>query len=422
MEELMPNLKKYKRIYNKDWNFEDFSMSEYTHTIHSYPAMMMPRIARNFIKQYASQDSVILDPYMGSGTTLLEGVVENVKKVVGFDLNPLAVLIAKTKTTKFDLTDIKKEIDNLDYNLSRLVSYSRPTFNILNSWFTEDSIEDLSKLKTVINSIENENTRLFFKLVFSETVRLVSYTRNGEFKLYRIAESKRESHNPDVIDTFFQKLILNYETVKNFYENTNFLESNTEIQIINNALTNSDIEPNSIDLVVTSPPYGDSSTTVAYGQFSRLANEWLDFPDPVKVDSKLMGGTRIKDEIKFNIPELDDAIAKIKEIEAEEKSKRTPSVISFYKDYEESIKKVAEVVKPNGTVVYVVGNRRVRNVELPTDIITAKMFERLGFTHEETIVRDIINKRMPSKTSPSNNRGQKTSTMTYEYIVVLHKK
>ena len=56
------------------------------------------------------------------------------------------------------------------------------------------------------------------------------------------------------------------------------------------------------------------------------------------------------------------------------------------------LKKVAEVVKPNGTVVYVVGNRRVRNVELPTDIITAKMFERLGFTHEETIVRDIINK------------------------------
>ena len=132
---------------------------------------------------------------------------------------------------------------------------------------------------------------------------------------------------------------MTYETVKNFYENTNFLESNTEVQIINNALTNSDLEPNSIDLVVTSPPYGDSGTTVAYGQFSRLANEWLDFPDPIKVDSKLMGGTRIKDEIKFDIPELDDAIARIKEIEADEKSKRTPSVISFYKDYEESIKK-----------------------------------------------------------------------------------
>ena len=91
----MPNLQNNKRIYDKEWNFEDFSMSEYTHTIHSYPAMMMQRIARNFIQQYASKDSVILDPYMGSGITLLEGVVENVKKVIGFDLNPLAVLITK---------------------------------------------------------------------------------------------------------------------------------------------------------------------------------------------------------------------------------------------------------------------------------------------------------------------------------------
>lgn len=418
----MPNLQNNKREYIEEWNFKEFSMSEYIHTIHSYPAMMMPRIARNFIHQYASKNSVILDPYMGSGTTLLEGMVENVKKVIGFDLNPLAVLIATVKTTKFDLDEIKKEIDNLDYNLSKLVDYNRPTFSILESWFKEDTIEDLSKLKTIINSIENDQTRLFFMLVFSETVRFVSLTRNGEFKLYRIAESKRGSHNPDTINIFFQKLILTYETIKDFYENTNFLESNTEIQITNDALINSNIEPNSIDLVVTSPPYGDSGTTVAYGQFSRLANEWLDFPDPIKLDSKLMGGTRIKDEIKFDIPELDNAVTKIKEIEAEKKTKRAPSVISFYKDYEESIKKVSEVVKPNGTVIYVVGNRRVRNVELPTDIITAKMFERLGFTHEKTIVRDIINKRMPSKTSPSNNRGQKTSTMTYEYIVVLHKK
>lgn len=418
----MYKLQNNKRKYDKEWNFEDFSMSEYTHTIHSYPAMMMPRIARNFIQQHASKDLVVLDPYMGSGTTLLEGMVENVQKVIGFDLNPLAILIATAKTTKYNLNEIKKEIENLDYYLSELVDYNRPTFSILESWFKEESIEDLSKLKTIINNMRNKQVKLFFTLVFSETVRFVSLTRNGEFKLYRIAESKRDSHNPDVIDIFTQKLLSTYETVKDFYNNTPFLESNTEVQITNDALTNSKLEPNSIDLVVTSPPYGDSGTTVAYGQFSRLANEWLDFPEPIKVDSKLMGGIRVKDEIKFDISELDDAIAKIKELEIEEKTKRVPSVISFYKDYEESIRKVAEVVKPNGTVVYVVGNRRVRNIELQTDIITAKMFEKAGFTHEKTIVRDIINKRMPSKTSPSNNRGHKTATMTSEYIVVLHKK
>lgn len=411
----------HKREYNKDWNFEEYRMSEYTHTIHSYPAMMMPRIARNVIQEYATSESIVLDPYMGSGTTLLEGMVENVGKVIGFDLNPLAVLISTAKTTKFNLENIKREIDNLDYHLSVLSNYEHPSFTILESWFKQENIDELARLKAVINNIEDSDVCLFFSLVFSETVRHVSFTRNGEFKLYKIPESKRDSHNPDAIAVFSQKLQSVYATVKDFYENTTFLSSQTDVAIMNAAITDSDVKPNSIDLVVTSPPYGDSNTTVAYGQFSRLANEWLDFPESISLDRRLMGGVKAKEVVKFDIAELDDAISMIDEKEKLEKNKRVPSVVSFYKDYEESIKKVAEVVKHGGVVAYLVGNRRVRDVELQTDIITAKMFEKFGFTHEKTIVRDILNKRMPSKTSPTNNRGQKVKTMAHEYLVILRK-
>lgn len=411
----------HKREYNKNWNFEEYKMSEYTHAIHSYPAMMMPRIARNVIQEYATSESIVLDPYMGSGTTLLEGMVENVGKVIGFDLNPLAVLISTAKTTKFNLEKIKKEIDNLDYHLSVLSNYEHPSFTILESWFKQENIDELARLKAVINNIEDSDVRLFFSVVFSETVRHVSFTRNGEFKLYKIPESKRDSHNPDAIAIFSQKLQSVYTTVKDFYENTTFLSSQTDVTIMNAAITDSDVKPNSIDLVVTSPPYGDSNTTVAYGQFSRLANEWLDFPEPISLDRRLMGGVKAKEIVKFDIAELDDAISMINEKEKLEKNKRVPSVVSFYKDYEESIEKVAEVVKHGGVVAYLVGNRRVRDVELQTDIITAKMFEKFGFTHEKTIVRDILNKRMPSKTSPTNNRGQKVKTMAHEYLVILRK-
>lgn len=411
----------HKREYNKNWNFEEYKMSEYTHAIHSYPAMMMPRIARNVIQEYATSESIVLDPYMGSGTTLLEGMVENVGKVIGFDLNPLAVLISTAKTTKFNLENIKMEIDNLDYHLSVLSNYEHPSFTILESWFKQENIDELARLKAVINNIEDSDVRLFFSLVFSETVRHVSFTRNGEFKLYKIPESKRDSHNPDAIAIFSQKLQSVYTTVKDFYENTTFLNSQTDVAIMNAAITDSDVKPNSIDLVVTSPPYGDSNTTVAYGQFSRLANEWLDLPEPISLDRRLMGGVKAKEIVKFDIAELDDAISMINEKEKLEKNKRVPSVVSFYKDYEESIEKVAEVVKHRGVVAYLVGNRRVRDVELQTDIITAKMFEKFGFTHEKTIVRDILNKRMPSKTSPTNNRGQKVKTMAHEYLVILRK-
>lgn len=136
----------------------------------------------------------------------------------------------------------------------------------------------------------------------------------------------------------------------------------------------------------------------------------------------LWGGAVSSDLGAFGISELDDAISQIEVAEVDSRTKRLPYVKSFYKDYEESIKTVARTVKKGGYVLYLVGNRRVRDVELPTDIITARMFEKHGFIHEKTIVRDILNKRMPKKTSPTNKAGDKVSTMKHEYLVILRKK
>ena len=67
-------------------------------------------------------------------------------------------------------------------------------------------------------------------------------------------------------------------------------------------------------------------------------------------------------------------------------------------------------------------NRTVKGVQIPLDYFTAEMFEKNGFTHIDTIVREIPNKRMPSKTSPTNVAGKKVSTMCNEYIVILEKR
>jgi hypothetical protein len=86
------------------------------------------------------------------------------------------------------------------------------------------------------------------------------------------------------------------------------------------------------------------------------------------------------------------------------------------------MKNVANVVRAGGVVCYVVGNRTVKNIQIPLDYFTAEAFEQFGFDHEVTIVREIPNKRMPSKTSPTNIAGDKVSTMNNEYIVILKKK
>ncbi len=102
--------------------------------------------------------------------------------------------------------------------------------------------------------------------------------------------------------------------------------------------------------------------------------------------------------------------------------KRAREVISFYNDLFLAIREISRKVKEKGFVVFVVGNRRVKGVELPTDKICADFFIACGFDHIKTFVREISNKRMPDKNSPSNIPGRKSDTMKYEFVVVVRRK
>lgn len=410
----------YKRFYDEKWNFKDGSMKELVHGLHPYPAMMMPLIARTMFNEYGKgKDTVFLDPYVGSGTTLVEAQYYGAKKAIGVDLNPLAILISNLKTRKVNLELLNEKILEFDNYILTIGEVEAPTFSIRDSWFSENTIKDLSKIYSYIKTINEDDILNFFKVCFSEVVRSSSETRNGEFKLYRMSKKSLEKFNPNAIAMFRDVVKRNFDilTRVNYDKNCEVLlyQDNTK-EIINHK----DLI-NSVDLIITSPPYGDSHTTVAYGQFSRLSNEWLGINDAGTLDRRLLGGKKVKEKI-FNIQELDEAIKQIRENDKMFNRDRCWEVIAFYSDYEDSINSVAKTVKSGGYVVYVVGNRRVRNVELPLDVITYKMFEKLGFEHIITHVRDILNKRMPSKASPSNAKGGQIPTMTHEYIVVMKKK
>lgn len=165
---------------------------------------------------------------------------------------------------------------------------------------------------------------------------------------------------------------------------------------------------------MTSPPYGDSRTTVAYGQFSHFGNEWMGV-DARQIDNLLMGGKRVIDNYSRGI--IADSVNLI----SKEHKKRALEVSSFYFDLEKSIIDVANSVKKGGKVIYVVGNRTVKGIQIPTDQFIAEKFEEHNFKHLITHERIIGNKVMPSKNSPTNIVGSLQSTMIYEYIVVCEK-
>jgi DNA modification methylase len=409
-----------------DWTFNGASTRELTHCYHDYPARMIPQVAGKLLDLFGRNATSLFDPYSGTGTSLVEGMVRGIN-VVGTDLNPLARLIAKAKTSLPDLRLVDKQIVQFE---KFVIGYThRPVpagatvhgIRRLDFWFKDTVILRLYWLREFIRTIENESIRLFFQVAFSETVRESSNTRNEEFKLYRYDSKKLATFNPDVFGIMSQKLHRNRAGLQQFLSIIHNLKTvpvssiysfNTVIGI-----PRACIRPASVDIVVTSPPYGDSHTTVAYGQYSRLSAAWLELEEPDKIDKKLMGGIAVEKSVRFTCDALASAIEQISKVD----KKRSLEVSAFYKDLRASIANVAQVVKHGGYACYVVGNRKVKGVVLPTDTAVKDFFVNSGFEHVNTFTRLIPNKRMPSKNSPSNAAGVLDCTMTQEYVVVMRR-
>jgi DNA modification methylase len=381
---------------------------------------MIPQIAERILTKYGADSQLLFDPYCGTGTSLVEANLKGIN-AIGTDLNPLARLIAKTKTAKINLQvldlylkDFNDYSFNLIFDLHR-VSVVIPEIKNIDFWFDKTVQEKLAIIKTFIDKIEDEQVSNFFKIAFSETVRESSFTRNSEFKLFRMTAEQIQKFNPDVFGLMQSKLARNHKGLKAFLEQKP--KGNSQVFDFNTSNKVQHIENESVDIVVTSPPYGDSRTTVAYGQFSRLANEWLDVENANQIDNNLMGGRKQKQVCSFESKILNESLEKI----ALADEKRAKEVSSFYCDYQKSIENVAKTIKKGGYACYVVGNRKVKGEVLPTDEITKDFFKNQGFSHIETIIRNIPNKRMPSKNSPTNVTGQKEETMNNEYIVIMRK-
>lgn len=404
-----------------DWTFASALTRDLTHCYHDYPARMIPQVAGKLIDTYAPKGNLLFDPYCGSGTSLVEGMVRGIN-VIGTDLNPLACLISKAKTSIPDLVQIRKQIAELDkfvFSPNNIDAPKQiPGISRLDFWFKPHVVEKLSILKSFIDELSDETTRLVFQVAFSETVRESSNTRNEEFKLYRYDAAKLEGFEPDVFGIMTIKLRRNLAGLERFISCLRQLNNVPRSGIYEFDTASSvppDITRMGIDIIVTSPPYGDSRTTVAYGQYSRLSSAWLGLKSPDKIDRNLMGGRVLKSLPEFPSAELNKAIELVKLKD----EKRAYEVASFYSDLQASILHISGLIRRRGYVCYVVGNRKVKGTVLPTDKAIRCFFECQGFAYVNTFHRWIPNKRMPLHNSPTNAVGMVEDTMTSENIVVM---
>lgn len=413
-------------ITSDDWTFNGASTRDLTHCYHDYPAKMIPQVAGRLLDTFGTDAKTLFDPYCGTGTSLVEGMIRGID-VIGTDLNPLARLIARAKTATAKLALVDAELNKFKRFISRPSKSESAQLPILPGvlnpefWFKPEVTTKITLVSKFITKIEDEPVRLFFQVAFSETVRESSNTRNREFKLYRYTSDQLRKFSPDVFGMMTTKLARNRAGLAKFMSIMQTIEPLPIAQVHEfntvKGIPYNIVSPASIDIVVTSPPYGDSHTTVAYGQYSRLSAAWLGLPDPHKVDTELMGGKIGKAIPTFPSDTLNDAISQIRLADP----KRALEVSSFYSDLYNSISNVCTVLKPGGYTCYVVGNRKVKGVVLPTSQVIRDFFEHFGFEYITTFHRSIPNKRMPLRNSPTNVIGLLDSTMTQEHLVVMRR-
>lgn len=444
------------------WDFSDSSTDDLIHSMHNYPAVMIYPISRSILDIVSKYKKIecLMDPFCGSGTVVVEGQIKNIPLVIGNDLNPLARLITNAKTKRFtskDFEDLTSFIIRLDEAFSPyaelIVSFDKiikekydisdkngwalnaeeitndflkensmtltidNKFKNLGFWFSPSTLIPLQLIKNEINLCSNDNLTDFLNCSFSETVRFVSNTRNSEFKLYRIKKEKVQNVYFDVLKEFKRVISKNESKMNEYVSN---VSSNSQVSVYaENCQSLESVKDESVDIVITSPPYGDSHTTVAYGQFSKLSSQWLGQINNENIDSLLLGGKKNKVDLLSSLesPTLELLYRQISQID----EPRAKEVLSFYFDLDKSIKAIAKKTKIDGYQFWVVGNRTVKKVPVQTDVILAELAKKYNLEVLKKYYRRISNKVMPSVNCPTNIAGDTVTTMVSEIILFFKK-
>jgi DNA modification methylase len=364
-----------QKINDVDWEFADDDTSYLTHDLHRYSSKYIPQIASSLLRIFSKENDLVLDCFVGSGTTLVEALIGK-RRAIGVDINPLACLISKVKVTPIDNAILEKEtrklLDGLRLEISSVRRQGNSTFDELGGkgprldmprfphvkdWFQSQVISELSIIKKHIDSLADRDVKDMTLVAFSSIIRSVSNASSG-FGNLMITEKKAE-----VVNTFerFERRLL--EIKRKILELGEYREFGGNVRVaLGDARKLDFIEDSSLDLVLTHPPY---IAAVPYAEYQKLSLRWLGYDDRA-LDNELIGGRRQNDDV---IERFDDGMAA-------------------------AFKEMARVLKNKRFCCVVIGNPTVRGRVIPLNKRLVDFGEKAGLEFEHEIRRGKYNTTM----------------------------
>lgn len=421
------------------WSFDGRAERKFSHGFLQYPAMMVPGMQGEIIdmvRQILPEMRHIWDPFVGSGTTLGEAMLRGLD-FTGNDINPLAILVAKTKTGPFYRNAaIQKTQDlynRIDADLSDRLDID---FYGRDKWFTLRTSNALCRMRHAIQLEKSKWARRFFWVALAECVRLTSNSRTSTYKLHLRSKAQLDKERDNPTNVFKKILNRNLKNLISFQEQlliSGYLRNGRYKGAIEIALKDTTVlpgkflQPGGVDLVITSPPYGDNRTTVPYGQYSYLPLNWIDSKDiddnfdisllesTNALDTRSLGGSyKNYDEKQEVLSQKYKIFSHLHDSLASKSHDAKKKVTSFIYDLDSCITPITNRLQPGGVMVWTLGNRTVSSTKIPLTDIFEEMIRARGMATIKKFDRVIPSKRMPSK----NNISE---TMKSETIIVARK-
>jgi site-specific DNA-methyltransferase (cytosine-N4-specific) len=343
------------------FSFSGEDTSYLTHSLHPYPAKFPPQLPKKILEDYAIKGQTVLDPFCGSGTTLIEARIFGAN-AIGVDVNGLAVLLSQVKATPLSeqqFSVVNEFISKIENEISNWRSGQRPKIKIKEfegqeHWFQNNVSEEITFLLNEISKQADRDIQNFLKIVLSSIIVRVSNQDSDT----RFAAIEKNVINGYTLEVFCKKAKENNLRMAEF---SKLVQNSTELQVYNADSRNLDfIQDNSIDIIITSPPYAN---TYDYYLYHKFRKRWLDL-DVKFAQYNEIGSRREYSSLK------------------EKKEKWNDDLIKCFAE-------MHRVLKPNHLAFIVIGDSVIKKELIKIEKEISEFVPKIGFKVNKILSSDL---------------------------------
>lgn len=359
-------------FFSSIWEFDQTNdENKELHNFFRWYGKLVPQIPRNLINIYSEKGDIVLANFLGSGTIALESILSE-RKIIGYDSNPLAILLSTVKTTAINF-DYKKFIAFYDKEIMSIKNLRNIFDNEYEEkWFSENVLTQIKIIKQIIDNYScSKQDNNLLNLVFLSTIQKSSKVDSRCINHIVLDKNKKEI---DVYLLFKNNLFKLVEELKKFKKELTKAEKKIKIGDARNLVEDSD---ESVDLIISHPPYLGN---VNYSNITQLANYFSGYV--------------------------------YKEVKADDIS--TDNLDKYLTDMQKVFEEMYRVLKKDKYACVIIGDNRKNGKIIPTFSYFIQNAQKIGFSLEDIFIWILNNKAGMSIKRHGNH-------IDHNYILVFKK-